>query len=99
MRTLVPSRVFGVLVLAAMILIAALAVALALAAVLAQMADDVAARVLLWIALGLGAILAIDLVGLLLALGINAATPGANAPGSREPRASALGVGDEPLEE
>jgi len=69
----IPQRVVLVLVATAMVLVIGTGVLLALAAVLRAMNDLPGSVVLNYIALGSGALLAVNLICLILALGLNSA--------------------------
>jgi len=70
-RKIVPPRIVLLLTGLALVLFLTVAVVLVVAAVLGAMEDEPGRRVLHWVALGCGIPLAVDLICLLLALGIN----------------------------
>ncbi len=70
-RKVVPPRIILLLTALALVLFLTVGVILVVAAILGAMEDDPGRRVLHWVALGCGIPLAVDLICLLLAMGIN----------------------------
>jgi len=70
-RKVVPPRIVLLLTGLALVLFLTVAVVLVVAAVLGAMGDEVGRRVLHWVALGCGIPLAVDLICLVMALGVN----------------------------